>query len=176
MATPATNRQVPDAAIMDFYNKQAYLGNQYIANTGVVALTGTTEVPLIYILNPAVSGTAAQNSVGLFLRQMRLVCDDASGVTNVLFRIYVGSSGVSGGTTVIPANCRLASNQASVATILISPTVTTKGTAINTLPTGWNNEVLSELMLIIDQGKGILITAQPSASSIGLALLSWYEI
>lgn len=174
--TPATNKQVPDHAILDYYNKQVYLGNQFILDTGVVTFTGTTEVPFIYMANPAVSTAAAPNYVSLFNKLQRLFCNDIAGLTGVVYKIYINPTGVSGGSAITPYNNRIASTNSSVATILKSPTVVSNGTNIATFTVGYTAPLVDTNMLIIDPGKSILITAKPTATTTGTGLLSWYEI
>ena len=41
---PATQRQVPEHAILDYFNKQTYLGNQYVATLASTVGTGETNL------------------------------------------------------------------------------------------------------------------------------------
>jgi hypothetical protein len=174
--TPATNRQVPEHSIVDHFNKQAYLGNQYIANTNVVTVTGTTEVPVLYIANPALVQTAPSNGIALFNEIQTLACIDPSGLTGIVYRIYSNPTVVAGGSAIVPRNCRLASSNTSIATCLKSPTVTTMGTLLASLNVGSQNTHMGNLMFIVDPNKSILITAQPSATTSALVVCSWYEL
>ena len=55
--TPATNRQVPDNSILDYFNKQTYLGNQYVYAVGSIEILSTSEAPYLLLTNPAVTAT-----------------------------------------------------------------------------------------------------------------------
>ena len=46
--TPATNRQLPQEAILDHFNKQNYLGNSFLVSTDLVTTTNT-ETPLLIL-------------------------------------------------------------------------------------------------------------------------------
>ncbi len=85
--TPATNRQNPDAAILDHFGKQTYLGNSYILPApaaGVTITSGQGEVAIALISNPAVSTSAfpAVNK-GIFLFQRKVASTDT-----ILVRFY----------------------------------------------------------------------------------------
>lgn len=168
--SPATNRQIPDHAIMDTFGKQAYLGNQFIASSPLVSLGDTNEDPLIFLNNPATSGKA------LFCFSRKLNVYNSS--NNVAFRLYFNPTTVTSGTAITPINCRIASPTVSIATSKYSPAVVSNGTFIATLPVVlgyFQNDSL--LGLIIDPGSSFLITAQASASSTQVtAELVWWEL
>ena len=132
---PGTNKQIPDNAILDRFDKQAYLGNQYCAATGVISLSNTAETPLLYLGDPATTtGAFPVNAISLFLRTRKLICYDVSDATAAVFRLYINPSTISGGTPLTPSNNRLGSSFTSVATATISPTVGSKGTLVYTFP------------------------------------------
>lgn len=168
--SPATNRQVPDHAIMDIFGKQAYLGNQFIAGTPLVTLGDMSEDPLIVLSCPSTAAKA------LFSFSRKLNVYNSS--NNVAFRLYFNPTGVTGGTAITPVNSRIANPNVSIATSAYSPTISTKGTFIATLPVVlgyFQNDSL--LGLIIDPGSSLLITAQASASSTAVsAELVWWEL
>jgi len=172
---PGTNRQSPDHSIMDQYNKQTYLGNSYGTTTGLVSLSGTSEVAFLYIANSVVPGPAGLG-VSIFQNLRKLLVNDVTGATGAVFRIYTNVTSVSGGTTVTPGNLRTASPNVSISTIKLSPTWSVTGTAIATFSVGWENQNESSSMLIIDPGKNMMITAQPTASTQCCANITWYEI
>lgn len=164
-----TNRQVPDHAIMDFYNKQVYLGNQYIGSSGVVALADTSEHPILYLLNPASS------TISLFVATKKLFAGD---VTNsVIFNLYSTPTTVAAGSAITPVNSRILSSSASVATLKKTVTAGANGTLIEAMPTGLGfSPIDSSSMLILDPGASILITAKGSAATNCVAELVWYEL
>ena len=176
---PATARQVPEHAIMDIFGKQPYLGNQFMAGTNSVALTGTTEVPMLYIACPTALAQgvgASQNAKSVFISLKKLFCADQSEATGIVYRVYFGASTVSGGVAVVPANMRQANSNAAIASVLVSPTVGAKGSFVYSYAVGFESPAVAEELIILDPGFNMLITAQPSASSTGIVDLSWYEI
>lgn len=166
---PATNRQVPDAAIMDLFGKQAYLGNQFVVS-GAIALGDTSEDNFLYISN------AAANTKALFSPMRSFTVSDPT--IAVTFRIYANPTVVAAGSIVIPVNCRLANPLTSVSVCRTAPTASTKGTLISTLVvSGGALQAVSNLMLIVDPGKSLLVTAQAASGTPGIAGEAvWWEI
>jgi hypothetical protein len=163
-----TSKQVPDHAILDYYNKQTYLGNSYIGNSGTVTLADTSEHPVLYLMNPAGA------TVSLFSSSRKLFAGD---VTNtVVFKLYVNPTGPSGGSSITPVNCRLASSNASIATCKKTISTSTNGTLISTIIIGIGYQVESDSMLILDPGQSLLITAAGSAATTCVAEFVWYEL
>ena len=65
MATlPATNKQIPDHSILDHFDKQTYLGNQYSASASFTV--GASEIPLLLMTN--VQTGSSSNFKALFQR------------------------------------------------------------------------------------------------------------
>jgi hypothetical protein len=176
---PATNKQVPEHAIMDLLGKQPYLGNQFMAGSNSAALSGTAEVPVLYIACPSAVAQGVgvfQNAKGIFCSLLRLYCADQSEATGIVYRIYFAAATISGGTPIVPINMRQANPNASVASVLLSPTVGSKGTFVYSYAVGFESPATARELTIIDPGMNMLITAQPSASSTGIVDLSWYEL
>lgn len=166
---PATNRQVPDQAIMDMFGKQSYLGNQFIAGSGVVALADTAEHNLFYIAN------AAANLKALFNRVRNLMAGDATNI--ITFRIYKNPTTVAAGTDITPINCRFASPLIAVATCKTAPTSVSKGTLVATyVVSSASDQDNNDQIFIVDPGLSILITAQASAASSAAVELVWWEL
>lgn len=166
--TPATNRQVPDHSIMDFYNKQAYLGNQFVipvANTS----SGTSEVPLILINNSTGSGKAA------FVGLKKISSLTAS--NSVILRCYLNPIVTGSGTPATPTNIRPASTNTSVLTVTTVPTVSANGTLVDEVSAAALSVGVSQIMEIIDPGQTMLITIQTSATSTATStIIGFYEI
>lgn len=176
---PATNRQVPEHAIMDLLGKQPYLGNQFMAGSNSVSISGTSEVPIMYIACTS-AGTqgvgTSQNAKSIFCSLTKLFCADQAELTGITYRVYFNAVGASSGSAVTPVNMRPANPNLSIATVLISPTVSNKGTYVYSYAVGFESPSVSRELVILDPGMNMLITAQPSASSAGIVDLSWYEI
>lgn len=120
--TPATNRQIPDTAILDFYNKQTYLGNSYIVTTNLVATT-TTETPLLIITNPAsnFNQNGQSGNLSLFNSVRKLQCDTLE--AGIVFRFYGNPTNVTAGSAFVPRNLRSGSSNVSKMTASINPTI-----------------------------------------------------
>lgn len=175
---PATNRQVPDHSIMDINGKQAYLGNQFLANSGVVALASTSETALISIACPSLAAQAVgafPNAKALFISLRRMFCNDATGATGIVYRIYLNAT-LSAGTARAISNVRPANPQTSIASVLASPAASPLGVLASIVPVGFNSPAVLSDMIIIDAGQNMLITAQATAASSAVVDLSWFEI
>jgi hypothetical protein len=169
MTLPRSVAQNPETSILDVNWKQCYLGNQYQATTGIISLATTSEVPFLYLSCPA-------GLKSLFQMIKRYGINDVTGATGIIYRVYFNPTGVSGGTVITPINHRLGSSNTSIATVLLQPTVTGKGTATSTASIGWENQVTSDSMVIVDPGYSILVTAQATAATQGFCNILWYEI
>lgn len=164
-----TSKQIPDHAIMDFYNKQAYLGNQFIYNSGIISLSDSSEHPLIYLGNPAT------NKVSLFCPWRKYLSFVTANYN--YFRVYANPTGVTGGTAKTPPNVRFGSGNASTASVLLSPNTSTNGTLISLMIANEDTIPPENSMLIIDPGQSMLITvASDGTSTNALAEIMWYEL
>lgn len=167
-----TAAQVPEKSIMDLFGKQAYLGNLFIATINTQSLTGTSEVPSLYISNPATS----TKSLFKYLRSLN-VADNSGEV--IVFRVYSNPTGaVTGGSTITPVNCRPANVNTSVATVLKAPSVGSNlfGALLSVIVVGFNAQNIDSVLFICDPGQSILITAQPTAACIATAESVWWEL
>lgn len=88
-----TATQVPNNSIMDLFNKQTYLGNQFVAASTVVTLSGTTEHPVMLMQNPST------NTKSLFSTARKLYCAASAG--NVIFRLYSQPTFLSAGVQTV---------------------------------------------------------------------------
>ena len=174
--TTATNKQVPDHAIVDQFNKQAYLANGYVyaLNTEI---TTTAEYPLILLKNPAVSATGFPSGyISTFLNLKSLICLTAS--QSAIIRVYLSPTFSAAGTAATAVNQRVASVNTSTTVLTTAPTVSVNGTLIDMIASNNQNQRdFSQLMTIIDPGKTLLFTVQTTSSSTYIATaLSFYEI
>ena len=167
MATPATTNQIPSDSILDNFNRQVYLGNQYIASTNNVTITGTTEQPYILFSNPST------NTKGLFLNVKKLTALSAN---NAYFRFYTNPTVTTNGTALAASNLRSASTFTSVASVYTIPTVSANGTYLALLASANYVPDISNVLTITDPGQSLLMTVQVSATSAVAIEFSWYEI
>jgi hypothetical protein len=172
---PGTNKQVPEHSILDYFNKQTYLGNTFIYSIGSLELMSTAETPLMLITNPVVSSQAFPNNKSIFQGLKKLTCLTAA--NSVAFRIYANPTVTNVGTPQTPLNLRPASPNTSIAALSTSPTVTSNGTLVAILGSANVAPDVSDVLTILDPGQSILVTVQASASSTYVACeMSWYEI
>ena len=174
-STPSTNKQIPDHSIMDAYNKQVYLGQQYgyaVSNTPA----STSETPLLLLQNPAVSTSSFPSGYqALFLNLVKLACL-TSGQSAIL-RIYQSPTVTTAGTVQTPVNKRPASPNTSIASLHLSPTVSANGTLIGILSALPGQPDLTEVLTVLDPAQSVLITVQTSSSSTAVAVqLGHYEL
>lgn len=164
--TPATARQIPDHAILDVFNKQVYLGNQfnYVLST---ATGGTSEVAALSFANPVI------NTVALFLNLRR-----ATGITaaaTMIMRTYLSPTISSPGTPVTPTQLRPANANVSVADLRSAPTASSNGTLVEALGGLALTSFSANTLFVIDPGKTLLVTLQTSATATVLTEIDWYE-
>lgn len=174
MATqPGTNKQVPEHSILDHFDKQVYLGNQFIFTNPISV--GTAETPILLLSNPLVAAQAFPGQASLFVNLNKLVCVTAS--QNVIVRSYLAPTVTGAGTAKTAVNLRSGSPSSSVATLATSPTASANGTLVQMLASNAFSPDMSSILTIVDPGKIMLITAQASAASTALiSETSWFEI
>jgi len=178
MANPSTQNQTATNSILDEFNKQAYLGNQYVVGVNAITIGSVgTEYPLLVMTNSSSPSTSLAPALSCFHNLRKFSCGDISGSTGVLFRVYLNPTSVSGGSSVTPVNVRSGSSNKSVCTVLKQPTVGTKGTFLAEFPVGWAAQNQSNAMIIVDPGDSLLITGEPvSGSTTAVAEAVWYEL
>jgi hypothetical protein len=168
---PATNKQVPDHAIMDHFNKQVYLGNQYSVNKSFTI--GTSEIALL-LLNNVQTGSAV-NQKALFQNIFKMALETP--LVSLTFNAYLNPVITSAGTAVTPINMRPAYGNNSIATVTSSPAFSSIGTLVDSISAASQSVSLSELLRILDNGQSLLITGIGSAAGIlSNLILQWYEI
>lgn len=178
-ALPTNSRQVPDLAILDTYNKQAYLSNAFVYAVASATLSGTSEVNYLLISNPATNGhatTTNAQSVSMFLNYLKLISVTAA--KSDLLRFYYNPTITGAGTPVTTiANRRMASAITSKMVIATGATTSANGTLIASLTsTGFTMDVSHELF-ILDPGKSILVTVTPDTDGNKISTeFGWYEI
>lgn len=173
--TPATNRQVPDHSIMDAFNKQTYLGNQFIYSLNTESLA-TTETPFILLQNPAVAGSGFPSGYqALFVNLLKMVCLTAS--QNAVMRVYLNPTFSVAGTPATAIQARPASPTASISILTIAPTVSINGSLVNVLSSQPGISDSSALMVVLDPGQNLLITTQTSSNTTFIApTIGWYQL
>jgi hypothetical protein len=173
---PGTNRQIPDHSIMDLMGKQCYLGNEFIYANSKASFAATTETPILLLSNPAVTASGFPSGyVSLFVNLNKLIVATAS--QNVIMRIYLNPAGITAGTSETPVNLRPQSPTTSIAALSINPTGTISGNPIQVLAAQIGLPDTSDVLMILDPGNSILITAQASATATAMVNeLSWFEL
>lgn len=163
-----TKRQVAENAILDLFNKQVYLGNQFVSGGDTISVT-SSETNLLSISNPSTS------TVSLFINTLLLHAVGSGDV--ITFRVYSQPTVISSGTPATPINCRPANANVSVASVVVGPSVSTMGTRIQTIVSGFNAAgSIAAPMYILDPGQSILITGQGVATATAICETVHYEI
>lgn len=164
-----TNKQIPDHAILDILGKQTYLGNEFIYSVPSNQIVSGSETALLYHINPV------GNSKSLFHSIRKLTCITLT--NTVLFRFYSNPTVSSNGTLQTPTNLRPANANLTTGNLYLSPTASANGTFLGTLASSAFVPDVSNVLLILDPGQSILVTAQASAASTAIATeLGWYEL
>lgn len=91
---PATNRQIPDHAILDQYNKQTYLGNTYSVNKSFTVGTGETALLLLNNKYSSVNGTG----IALFQNMLKVV--ESTAAHSAIINIYSNPTITAGAQTI----------------------------------------------------------------------------
>lgn len=167
MSAPLTSTQISTDSILDLNGKQTYLGNSFTLPAAGTSLTDTSETPVALIKNPSGSG----KSLFLFNRVV---------VTNnnpVLARYYLNPTVNVLGSTSASTNLRTGANTTSVSLCYLGMTITANGTLLETLPASQYG-IRADVLLIIDPGSNLLITAQQAGAGTTLVVPenAWYEI
>lgn len=176
MSTPATNKQVPDNAILDAFNKQTYLGNQFKYGVSSVEIASTSEIPLLLLSNPAISSTAfPSNYKSLFVNYRKMICITSS--ETAIFRYYVGPTVTAAGSVVTPVNMRPANLTTAVGVLTTSPTVSSNGILTGMLSSNAFVEDRTQELLILDPGQNMLVTIEAGSTTTFIGHeTGWYEL
>lgn len=169
MSIALTPPQVAEKSILDYYNRQTYLGNQFIYSINNTSIGSTSETPILLLSNPST------DKVSLFhgLRKLTSLTAGQSAV----FRFYTGATISSAGTPVTPINLKTGSTALSQAAVTVNPTASSFGTFIALLASESFVPNASDLLFIIDPGFSMLVTVQVSlAATMVASELSWYEL
>jgi len=160
--------QIPDHSIMDFYNKQAYLGNQFISGPDTFALADASEHPILYVLCPSTSAKS------IFIHDLNLGAAVSTDV--VTFRIYSNPTTVTSGTAITPVNVRPASSTTSIATAKYGVAAVSKGARMETIVAVLNTQVGKAPIFILDPGQSLLITGQAAVTATAICEAIHYEM
>jgi hypothetical protein len=178
---PGTNRQVPEHAILDYFNKQSYLGNAFSFPINSQTINSTSETPIALIINPAVTADAFPSGYKSIFNNLRTTAsDNSSGDDGTSFFRYYFNPTYSGlGTKTTPVNVRPASPTTSIANCYVNGqfTISANGTLVRAITAGYSSINDSLLLLILDPGNSLLVTAQcvTSGSTI-INANSWWEL
>jgi hypothetical protein len=175
---PATNKQIPDHSIFDYFNKQTYLGNQFSVNH--TFSIGASETVLILLQN---SQSGNSQILKALFQNLLTVTSKTSG-QSVILNIYSNPTFSNAGTALTPINMRtaytsssVAPNNQPIATATYTPTVSANGTLIGSLSSAALTTAQSSLLTVLDNGQNLLITGTASASSTSVAvILNWFEL
>ena len=177
--TTQTQNQVASNSILDAFNRQTYLGNQFVYASAQTS-AGTTETPVLYLLNPVItsSATGSASTKALFVNHLAVTSATAS--NSAVVRVYLNPAVSANGTAKTPANVRPGSANTSISSLFSVPTVTSNGTLIATLaaaPLSTSRAPADAVLTILDQGQSLLVTVQTSATSTATVIeLGQYEL
>ena len=162
------SNQFPDDCVKNAFDKQAYLGNSFIASAIQATISSTAEIPIVLLQNPANSGKT------LFVTSRRFVP-----LTNsTIFRSYVDPVITSIGTALPITNSRPATGFTSVASAYGVPLVTTDGTPASVSAALSYTTVEIDTLIILDPGHSLVITSQMNEPSPGSCdvRVHWFEL
>ena len=172
--TPATNKQLPDHAILDYFNKQIYLGNGFSVPQSL-ALSGTSENLLYLVQNPVTSTSFPSSYKSLFLNLRKYLTT----LQNVVIKIYQAGVVATVSTASTAQNLRPASSNASIAGVYVNGqfTMTSNGTLMSELGVTPSAPLDDSMLVIVDPGQSILITATALVTTTTVqSTVSWYEL
>lgn len=162
-----TPNQNPSNSILDVFNKQVYLGNQFSYAASITP--GATSETLLLLLNNA------STTKSLFVCHRKLITVTAS--QTCILRYYLNPTVTGAGTPVTPTNLRIANANVSVATLGTSPTASANGTLFCTLSSTPAVSDSSDFLTILDPEQSILVTSVASSNStVILTELNWFEL
>lgn len=161
-----TSNQNPTNSIMDYFNKQTYLGNQF-AVTLSPTITGS-EVATLLLQNPSLKKS-------MFINNKMITSLTAT--NSAVLRVYLGPTFSVAGSAAIVTNLRPANANTTDAILTTGPTVSANGTLIDVIAATTLMTNRSTQMIIIDPGQTLLITLQASAGGTVVAYqLAWYDL
>lgn len=168
----ATNKQVPENAILDYFNKQVYLANTYSAAANFTV--GASEIPLLLLSNLQTGNIT--NIKGLFQNFLKVIGKTAS--NSITLNAYLNPTVTGAGTAATIINLRPSYGvTGSLATIATSPSVSANGTLVDSISAPALSVGISQSLKILDQNQILLITGIASAASTSItAILQWFEI
>lgn len=171
----ATSKQIPDHAILDFYNKQTYLGNQYSVSRNFSV--GSSEIPLMLMQNNA-QIVSPSNFISLF--QNLLKVNGLTAAQSITLNVYLNPTITSAGTALTTINLRPSYGVTnSVGVLTYSPTIASNGTLVDSISAPAVSSANSSLLKIIDGvvPQALLVTGIASAASTSVnVILQWYEL
>lgn len=173
---PGTKNQIPENSILDHFDKQAYLGNQFAFVLSDFSAGATSETPFLLLSNPAVSASAFGTGYGSLFQNLRRIISLTANDT-VILRAYMNPTVTANGTAKTPVNVRPGSSNTSIAKLYESPSVSANGTLVDVIASNAFDPKDSSSLLILDPGQSLLLTVQQSAGAgvVGCSL-GWFEL
>ena len=171
-----SSKQLPNEAILDFYNKQAYLGNEYVIGTDITAIaSANVETPLLYLINPASNGVAGKNT-GCFINIRKFSQATNVSAATTIFRTYFNPTITANGTAATPVNVRPGLGNSSSVLAYRGPSACANGTVVSQFAVNYQ-ELDTSVLYILDPGQSLLVTGSTdTAGTKVLALLNYYEL
>ena len=159
-----TPNQNPEKSILDYFDKQFYLGNGF--SVPFLNTNSSTSQPLVMIQNPATN-----TKTSIFLKTLQIYTDNA-----VTASFYLNPTITSNGTLVTPVNLRPANANLSNALCYASPSVSSNGTLVSILPSPDNyGGIIFPRLLILDPGQTLMIVSG-SGSANFFYNIHYYEL
>jgi hypothetical protein len=162
-----TSNQVPQNSIMDYFNKQTYLGCQFAVTTSQVI--GASETNILLIQNSSTKKSTFIN---------RKTISSLTASNSAILRSYLTPTFSLAGTAATITSMRPANTTITpLTTVTTSPTTSVNGTLVDVIATTPFATMYSSQLFIIDPGQTMLITLQASAATTTIASqLAWYEL
>jgi hypothetical protein len=151
--TPNNAQQLPDKSILDYFNRQTYLGNTFSLPINGLVISGTSETPAVLIQNA--QSTTLQGQKSIFSNSRGVAANSPT-----IFRYYLNPTITDIGTPAFPVNLRPASGTSSISTCSVSPTVSNNGTLVLVVSVNDYSTVLFNSLVVLDPGQSLLTTVQ----------------
>jgi hypothetical protein len=164
--------QISEKSILDFYNRQTYLGNSYCYPLPTTTIATTSETPLLLFINPTY---VPATQISAYFTQRKLVTRTASDTATLNF--YFNPTVSVTGTAKLPVNLRIGNSNTALTLVYLSPTVSANGTLVGSLDSSAFSPNQSDKLWILQPNQSLLVTVIVSANNTNVASeISWYEL